>query len=226
MTKNTILRVALPLAAVAALTTALLPGSGSALALTAPANTTEPQIVGDAIEGRMLTASNGIWSGTTPMSFAYRWLRCPIGGGAPDGADCGLIPDATASGYRVRDADVGLRIRVRVTATNADGSANMARLVADIRRELAATKLPQGFFTSLEGTFQAQEEASRTIAALSLLSLAMIFAILYSRYRSAVLALIIMGIAAAEAAVALSIIILIFKKYQHIEGGELKEMKD
>ncbi len=39
-------------------------------------------------------------------------------------------------------------------------------------------------------------------------------------------ALIIMGIAAAEAAVALSIIILIFKKYQHIEGGELKEMKD
>jgi HME family heavy-metal exporter len=69
----------------------------------------------------------------------------------------------------------------------------MARLIADIRRELAATKLPPGFFTSLEGTFQAQEEASRTIAALSLLSLAMIFAILYSRYRSAVLALIIMG---------------------------------
>ena len=51
----------------------------------------------------------------------------------------------------------------------------------------------EGFFTSLEGTFQAQEEASRTIGALSLLSLAMIFAILYSRYRSAVLALIIMG---------------------------------
>ena len=53
--------------------------------------------------------------------------------------------------------------------------------------------LPQGVFTSLEGTFQAQEEASRTIAALSLLSLATIFAILYSRYRSAILALIIMG---------------------------------
>ena len=62
-----------------------------------------------------------------------------------------------------------------------------------IRSELAASKLPEGFFTTLEGTFQAQEEASRMIGALSLLSLTMIFAILYSRYRSALLALIIMG---------------------------------
>ncbi len=38
--------------------------------------------------------------------------------------------------------------------------------------------------------------------------------------------LVIMGIAAAEAAVALSIIILIFRKHLHIEGGNLKEMKD
>ncbi len=80
-----------------------------------------------------------------------------------------------------------------VVLANADGSADMARLIADIRRELSTMKLPQGVFTSLAGTFEAQEEASRTIAALSLLSLAMIFAILYSRYRSAVLALIIMG---------------------------------
>jgi NADH:ubiquinone oxidoreductase subunit K len=38
--------------------------------------------------------------------------------------------------------------------------------------------------------------------------------------------LIIMGIAAAEAAIALGIIILIFRKYRHIEGGQLQEMKD
>ena len=75
-----------------------------------------------------------------------------------------------------------------VVLANADGSANMTRLIAEIRRELAATPLPQGVFTSIEGTFQAQEEASRTIGLLSLLSLATIFAILYSRYRSAVLA--------------------------------------
>ena len=39
-------------------------------------------------------------------------------------------------------------------------------------------------------------------------------------------ALIIMGIAAAEVAVALSIIILIFRKHLHIEGANLKEMKE
>jgi NADH:ubiquinone oxidoreductase subunit K len=38
--------------------------------------------------------------------------------------------------------------------------------------------------------------------------------------------LIIMGIAAAEAAIALGIIMLIYRKYRHIEGGDLKEMKD
>jgi NADH:ubiquinone oxidoreductase subunit K len=38
--------------------------------------------------------------------------------------------------------------------------------------------------------------------------------------------LFIMGIAAAEAAIALAIIILIFRKYSHVEGAKLKEMKD
>lgn len=83
--------------------------------------------------------------------------------------------------------------RRAVVLANADGSADMARLVDAIRRELAAMKHPPGIFTSLEGTFQAQEEASRTIALLSLVSLATIFAILFSRYRSAALTLIIMG---------------------------------
>jgi HME family heavy-metal exporter len=69
----------------------------------------------------------------------------------------------------------------------------MAALISQIRTEIGGMKLPQGVFTALEGTFQAQEEATRTIAALSLLSLATIFAILFSRYRSAVLALIIMS---------------------------------
>jgi CzcA family heavy metal efflux pump len=80
-----------------------------------------------------------------------------------------------------------------VVFANADGRADMAEIIARIRAETAATQLPQGFFTSLEGTFQAQEEASRTIGALSLISLSLIFTILYSRYRSVVLALIIMG---------------------------------
>jgi hypothetical protein len=114
--------LALPLAAAAAVIAALLPGSGSALALAPPNNTAEPVISGLAIDGRLLSATTGSWSGTTPMSFAYRWLRCPTDGGAADGSNCLAIGSATASRYRLRNADVGLRIRVRVTATNADGS--------------------------------------------------------------------------------------------------------
>ena len=80
-----------------------------------------------------------------------------------------------------------------VVFANTDGSQSTNAIVDAIRREVRATPLPQGVFTALEGTFQAQEEASRTIGLLSLVSLALIFAILYSRYRSAALALIVMG---------------------------------
>jgi HME family heavy-metal exporter len=80
-----------------------------------------------------------------------------------------------------------------VVLANTDGTADMAAIVKTIREQLRSTKLPEGYFTSLEGTFQAQEQASRTIGLLSLVSLSLIFAILYSRYRSVALALIIMG---------------------------------
>jgi len=80
-----------------------------------------------------------------------------------------------------------------VVLANTDGSRDMAAIVADIRLALRDAKMPQGYFTALEGTFQAQEEAARTIGLLSLVSLSLIFAILYSRYRSGSLALIIMG---------------------------------
>ncbi|MCZ2407655.1 MAG: CusA/CzcA family heavy metal efflux RND transporter [Burkholderiales bacterium] len=79
-----------------------------------------------------------------------------------------------------------------VLSANTEGG-DMARVVAAIRSEMAARPLPEGYFTALEGQFQAQEEAARLIALLALVSLALIFLVLYSRYRSSVLALIIMG---------------------------------
>ena len=79
-----------------------------------------------------------------------------------------------------------------VVLANTDGT-DMAAIVARIRAEIDAASLPPGYFFTLEGTFQAQEEAARLIAGLSLVSLALIFMALYSRYKSAVLALIIMG---------------------------------
>jgi HME family heavy-metal exporter len=76
---------------------------------------------------------------------------------------------------------------------NGDGRRDMAAIVADIRRIVAETNWPQGYRTQFEGTFQAQEEASVRIGVLSILSLALIFIVLYSRYQSTQLVLIIMA---------------------------------
>ncbi|CAG0978381.1 partial Cobalt-zinc-cadmium resistance protein CzcA, partial [Rhodocyclaceae bacterium] len=79
-----------------------------------------------------------------------------------------------------------------VISANTDGR-DMSKVIADIRAELAARPLPEGYFTALEGQFQAQEQAARLIALLALVSLTMIFLVLYSRYRSMALTAIIMG---------------------------------
>ena len=79
-----------------------------------------------------------------------------------------------------------------VVYANTDGS-DMGRVIADIRAVMAKTPLPPGTFLSLEGQFQAQEQAMQLIVGVSLVSLEMIFLVLYVRYKSAVLAGIIMA---------------------------------
>jgi HME family heavy-metal exporter len=79
-----------------------------------------------------------------------------------------------------------------VISANTDGR-DMSQVIADIRAELAAKSMPEGYFTALEGQFQAQEQAAKLITLLALVSLSMIFMVLYSRYRSTALTLIIMG---------------------------------
>jgi len=80
-----------------------------------------------------------------------------------------------------------------VVRANADDS-SMSRVVAEIQDLIADTPMPAGYFAELDGTFRAQEEASRSIALLAIVSLAMIFVVLYSRYRHVSLALIVMSI--------------------------------
>ncbi|HRH30108.1 MAG TPA: efflux RND transporter permease subunit, partial [Aquabacterium sp.] len=79
-----------------------------------------------------------------------------------------------------------------VVYANTDGS-DMNRIIQTLRQQVAQTALPQGYFVSLEGQFQAQEQATRLIAGLSVLSLSLMFLVLYSRYQSSVLALVIMA---------------------------------
>jgi CzcA family heavy metal efflux pump len=79
-----------------------------------------------------------------------------------------------------------------VVYANTDGS-DMGHVIEDVRAVVAKTPLPPGAFVSLEGQFQAQEQATRLIVLLSLVSLTLVFLVLYSRYRSAVLAGVIMA---------------------------------
>ena len=79
-----------------------------------------------------------------------------------------------------------------VVYANTDGG-DMSAIIEQVRNSVANTALPGGYFVSIEGQFQAQEQATRLIAVLSLLSLALIFLVLYTRYQSTTLALVIMG---------------------------------
>jgi HME family heavy-metal exporter len=82
--------------------------------------------------------------------------------------------------------------RIAVLA-NGDGTRDMRRIIEDVRAALAAVALPSGYLIRLDGTFRAEEDARHLIAGLALVSLSLIFIVLYSRYRSAALALVIMA---------------------------------
>ena len=75
---------------------------------------------------------------------------------------------------------------------NTDGS-DIATVVRDIRSSIESFELPPGYTVALEGTFKAREEATRLIAFLAMISLSLIFIVLYTRYKSVALSLIIIG---------------------------------
>jgi hypothetical protein len=88
-------------------------GPGSLKHAGAPLNQSPPVISGSATQGQTLTAAPGSWSGTNPITYAYQWRR----GGSS-------IAGATHATYLLSAADVGYRIDVVVTASNAAGSAS------------------------------------------------------------------------------------------------------
>lgn len=81
-----------------------------------PVNTALPAISGTLNEGETLTAATGSWA-NSPTSFAYAWERCNAAG-----VTCAKIAGATSSTYQLLGADVGSKLRVIVTATNAGGN--------------------------------------------------------------------------------------------------------
>jgi hypothetical protein len=114
--------------------------SATAAPSAAPSDTSLPTISGSARDGSILTATDGRWTGS-PRSFAYQWERCDGQGGA-----CGRIGGADAFRYTIVSADVGHRLRVVVSATNADGTGQATSgatgAVAATGHAPLATRLP------------------------------------------------------------------------------------
>lgn len=90
------------------------------LPATAPANTAVPQVEGDAVAGGVLTADGGVWSGAPAPVLSYQWQSSRDGGTWTD------LAGATEASVTVGDSEVGLELRVLVTATNDAGSASAA----------------------------------------------------------------------------------------------------
>ncbi len=86
---------------------------------TAPVNTVRPALSGTARDGQTLSTSNGTWTGTAPITFAYSWRRCDA-----SGSNCVTIPGATSQNYVLVPADIGSKVHSVVTATNAGGTAS------------------------------------------------------------------------------------------------------
>jgi hypothetical protein len=78
---------------------------------------TEPSISGSAVVGSTLQANRGEWTGETPLTFTYVWLRCN-----GQGENCSEIQGANDPEYEVRDSDAGRTVRVRVIARNDRGT--------------------------------------------------------------------------------------------------------
>jgi hypothetical protein len=88
-----------------------------------PVNGAAPVVTGTTLLGAQLSATTGDWS-PVGASYAYQWQR-DTGSGFAD------IPGATAASYTLVRADVGATLRVRVTATNVDGSGSAVSAATD-----------------------------------------------------------------------------------------------
>ena len=140
------------LAAVAVLTAASAASAVTSSSTAAPSNASAPTISGQAAVGSTLTADPGTWRGSAPISFQYQWQVCDANGNA-----CGNIAGETDKTYKVRAADVGDTLRVRVIASNGDGSNNVTSAAT---AKVTAASATGSTSTATTTTTTAQQQAN------------------------------------------------------------------
>src|SRR5919197_5583324 len=75
-----------------------------------------PTVTGTAVEGQVVTALPGSWSGAQPISYAYAWETCDAAG------TCTTVAGATGSTLLLPPGSGGMSVRVVVTATDANSA--------------------------------------------------------------------------------------------------------
>ena len=79
-----------------------------------PANVIPPLIAGLTITGQTLTATEGTWTGTEPISYAFQWELCRT----PPVPDAKKSPGATKSTFTIPDGDAGHTLPRRSSPLN------------------------------------------------------------------------------------------------------------
>lgn len=103
-----------------------------------PRNTAQPSISGATVDGATVTANKGSWSGSSPISYSYHWIRCNNKG---DG--CVFLGGTTTQNtYLVTAADVGNTVRVDVTGSNTIGSSTARSPQTDVIQAKAVVPPP------------------------------------------------------------------------------------
>jgi alpha-tubulin suppressor-like RCC1 family protein len=84
----------------------------------APTNLFAPIIEGNLTSGETLTAQTGTWVSSETISYSYQWQTCTEEG------ECKNITGATSGTYKLIEANIGLAMRVIVTAKNSLGTSS------------------------------------------------------------------------------------------------------
>ena len=129
---------------------------------TPPTNDSPPEITGQTEVGKKLTATEGSWSGSRPMSFSYAWFRCRAD-------ECSAVLGGTKPTYRLDPADYQHRMKVTVTATNGAGSSSADSTISDeitdatdpLAPKLIKPRKQQTLSTSLNVVWEPSEKEAR-----------------------------------------------------------------
>ena len=99
-------------------------------------STALPTISGTTTQGAQLSSSTGSWNGS-PTGYSYQWLRCDS-----TGASCSPFTTSALPTYTLTVLDVGARMKISVTASNAGGSATATSAATAVIAPLPAPPPP------------------------------------------------------------------------------------